>query len=97
MKLGSLVYKMSKEHVAMFQKMAEVMNAKRGGGSGPTPILKTIAIPATEPTDPTPDQLLEWMKEQLELYAECRASGNWNDLPLHFIPRIIDTVKRVTG
>lgn len=49
------------------------------------------------PADPTPDQLLEWMKEQLELYADCRASGNWNNLPLHFIPRIIDTVKRVTG
>ena len=81
---------------AVPEGLALILNGQTGGGggAGPTPTLKTITAPATEPTDPTPDQLLEWVADEIGGFDW--EFGTYDEMK-SIAQRIIDTVKSVTG
>lgn len=62
-----------------------------------TVIQPALNVVLAKDTDPTPDQLLEWVSREINGYARDTHHPMGCDSPTDLAQRIIDTVKRVTG
>ena len=62
-----------------------------------TVIQPALNVVLAKDTDPTPDQLLEWVTEEVRDYGFCCGHDCVTEGAESIAQRIIDTVKRVTG